>query len=139
MSVLAKSSFEELTAHTADLTLPAFTWLRRPETGAVMVRARTGGTGGAFNMGEITVTRCTLRLDSGSTGHAYVQGRDARHAELAALLDALLQDPDRSDALEVRIVAPIELAQRRRREERSRKANATKVEFFTLVRGENPK
>ena len=31
-------------------------WLRRPETGLYMVQGRAGGTGGRFNLGEITVT-----------------------------------------------------------------------------------
>ena len=50
-------------------------WLRRPEIGPVMVRGRTGATGLAFNMGEMTVTRCSLRLQGGVVGHGFVQGR----------------------------------------------------------------
>ena len=83
MSVLAKASYSELQDLTVDVELPAFTWLRRPETGAVMVRGRAGGTGSAFNMGEMTITRCAVRIDAAATGHAYVQGWDPRHAELA--------------------------------------------------------
>ena len=139
MSVLAKASYSELQDLTVDVELPAFTWLRRPETGAVMVRGRAGGTGSAFNMGEMTITRCAVRIDAAATGHAYVQGRDPRHAELAALLDAMLQDPEKGEALEALLIAPLETAQRKRREARSRRANATKVDFFTMVRGENPK
>jgi alpha-D-ribose 1-methylphosphonate 5-triphosphate synthase subunit PhnG len=108
----------------------------------VMVRARTGGTGGQFNLGQMTVTRCALRLaggaaGSGGVGLGYVQGRSKRHAELAAVFDALLQDDARRAALERAVVAPLEAAQAGRRCDRSRKANATKVNFFTLVRGEN--
>ena len=50
--------------------------IRAPEIGAVMVRGRVGGAGDAFNLGEMTVTRCSLRLACGAVGHGYVQGRD---------------------------------------------------------------
>lgn len=138
MGVLARADEAELERRVTALdVVPPYTWLRPPEIGAVMVRGRAGGTGAPFNMGEMTVTRCTLRLDDGTTGTAYVQGRVPRKAELAALLDALLQQPERCAALEEAVIAPLADAQARRREERSRKANATRVEFFTLVRGEN--
>ena len=67
--------------------------MRGPETGLVMVRGRAGGSGSPFNLGEMTVTRCTVQLGSGTAGHAYIAGRDERQAELAAVADALLQDP----------------------------------------------
>ena len=85
----------------------------------------------------MTVTRCTLRLPSGESGIGYVQGRSKRHAELAAIFDALLQDDARRLDLEEQVIRPLEEAQVRRRATRSRKANATKVDFFTLVRGED--
>lgn len=110
-------------------------WLRRPETGTVMVRARTGGTGAPFNLGEVTATRCALRLD-GMEGHAVVQGRDAGHARRAAVVDALMQGPR---AAEVRraVVEPLRAAEAERRRMRAAKAEATRVEFETLVRGED--
>ena len=138
MSVLAKAKLSELEEAWEGLAeKPAYDWLRRPEVGMVMVRARTGGTGGQFNLGQMTVTRCALKLASGEAGLGYVQGRSQRHAELAAVLDALLQDEARRAALEQAVIAPLEAAQAARRDARSRKANATKVNFFTLVRGEN--
>ncbi len=79
--------------------LPDYTVLRGPESGLVMVRGRAGGGGAPFNLGEMTVTRCTVRTESGLVGHAYIAGRDERRAELAALADALMQDPDRTAAL----------------------------------------
>lgn len=138
MAVLARADEAELERRVRALDgVPRYAWLRPPEIGAVMVRGRAGGTGAAFNMGEMTVTRCTLRLDDGTAGTAYVQGRAPRKAELAALLDALLQQPARRPALDHDVIAPLAEEQARRRGERSRKANATRVEFFTLVRGEN--
>jgi alpha-D-ribose 1-methylphosphonate 5-triphosphate synthase subunit PhnG len=116
---------------------PAFTWLRQPEIGAIIVRGRAGGTGAAFNMGEMTVTRCALRLasDQGPVGHGYVQGRDARHAEHAALADALLQSPRRQDVLDA-VIEPLEAEEQAKRMAARRKAGATKVDFFTMVRAE---
>src|SRR5580704_11781109 len=96
MAVLARAPADAIEAGlTQDGHLPAWTRVRGPETGLVMVRGRAGGSGSPFNLGEMTVTRCTVRIGSGATGHAYVAGRDERQAELAAVADALLQDPDR--------------------------------------------
>ena len=145
MSVLAKAQLCELETAWEDLAdKPAYDWLRQPEVGMVMVRARTGGTGGRFNLGQMTVTRCALRLvaadqDAEAVGLGYVQGRSKRHAELAAVFDALLQDDARRPALEGSVIEPLEAAHADRRDERSRKANSTKVNFFTMVRGENDK
>src|SRR5690606_36505475 len=72
---------------------PAFTALRKAETGLVLVRGRMGGTGNPFNVGEMTVTRAAVRLPGGETGVGYVGGRDKRHAELAAAVDAMMQSP----------------------------------------------
>lgn len=114
---------------------PGFEWLRAPETGGVMVRGRTGGTGAPFNMGEMTVTRCALRLETGEVGHAYVQGRDKAHAERAALVDALMQGP-RAAELREAVLAPLAEAEAAARRGRAARAAATKVDFFTMVRGE---
>ena len=109
--------------------MPAWTRLRGPDVGLAMVRGRAGGTGQPFNLGEMTVTRCSVVLGSGTTGHAYVAGRDERRAELAAVADALLQEqPALRDALIAPLAAAIETARRAGAE----KAAATKVEFFAM-------
>jgi alpha-D-ribose 1-methylphosphonate 5-triphosphate synthase subunit PhnG len=115
---------------------PAFRWLRAPEVGGVMVQGRMGGTGAPFNLGEMTVTRCALALDDGAVGHAYVQGRDKRQAEQAALVDALMQG---AAAARVRaaVLEPLAAEMHARAATRAAKAAATKVEFFTLVRGDD--
>src|SRR5262249_57217899 len=87
---------------------PAYTHIRKPEVGLVVVRGRAGGSGMRFNLGELPVTRCSVRLDDGTVGHAYVGGRDTRHAELAAVFDALLQDEVRGPALEAGLIEPFE-------------------------------
>lgn len=137
MSTLAKAPPEMLDRlWTAFGPAPKATWLRRPEIGAVMVRGRMGGTGRAFNLGEMTVTRASVQLESGAVGHGYVKGRDKRHAEQAALIDALMQGPQ-SAAIRVGILQPIEAALAARKAERAAKAAATRVEFFTMARGED--
>jgi alpha-D-ribose 1-methylphosphonate 5-triphosphate synthase subunit PhnG len=138
MGILARATLEELeTAWEGLADRPHYEMLRPPEIGLVMVRGRAGGTGNPFNFGEMTVTRCAVRLPDGTTGHSYATGRDRRKAELAALFDALLQS-DASAHLEAAVIAPIARRQAVDRETVSRKAAATRVEFFTMVRGDNP-
>jgi alpha-D-ribose 1-methylphosphonate 5-triphosphate synthase subunit PhnG len=133
MSVLARAAADELeTCLAATGGTPAYQRLRGPESGLVMVRGRAGGGGAPFNLGEMTVTRCTVRTAAGQVGHAYVAGRDARQAELAAVLDALLQDPSRGDTLRAGVVAKLAAAQAAGRGEIARKAAATKVQFFAM-------
>lgn len=136
MACLAKARPGEVEAAWQRLDQPAaYQRLRGPETGLVMVRGRAGGTGGAFNLGEMTVTRCSVRLADGRVGHAYVAGRNARHAELAAALDAVLQGC--GPVLRDMLVEPLAQAQASRRQAAAAKVAATRVDFFTMVRGED--
>jgi alpha-D-ribose 1-methylphosphonate 5-triphosphate synthase subunit PhnG len=133
MSILARAPAEAIESGLARAgPLPEWTRVRGPETGLVMVRGRAGGSGSPFNLGEMTVTRCTVRLASGLAGHAYVSGRDERQAELAAVADALLRDPDRHALLRETLILPLAEAQRELRLTRAEKAAATKVEFFAM-------
>jgi alpha-D-ribose 1-methylphosphonate 5-triphosphate synthase subunit PhnG len=116
--------------------LPPHSFLRPPEIGAVMVRGRIGGTGGPFNLGEMTVTRCSIRLEDGTVGHAWVQGRDKGHATRAALADALMQTAHAA-RIQTEVLAPLHTEATARRTARAGKAAATRVEFFTLQRGED--
>jgi alpha-D-ribose 1-methylphosphonate 5-triphosphate synthase subunit PhnG len=134
MSILARAEAAEIAERLDALPPPPpHRRLRGPETGLVMVRGRAGGDGAPFNLGEMTVTRCAVRLDDGTVGHGYVAGRDARQAELAALLDALMQDATRRPGLEAAVIAPLEAAQAERRAGLARRAAATRVEFFTMT------
>jgi alpha-D-ribose 1-methylphosphonate 5-triphosphate synthase subunit PhnG len=140
MGVLARASRSELeTAFEAARPrlgmLPEEDVIRPAETGTVMLEGRAGGAGRRFNLGEATVTRCVVRLN-GILGFAYALGRDKAKAHLAARLDALLQDPARRDLLIEMIVHQLARAQGEAKETASRKAAATKVDFFTLVRGD---
>ncbi len=137
MSLLARAPEGRVAALMAEAGLtPDHSWLRAPEIGSVMVRGRTGGTGAPFNLGEITVTRCTLRLPCGTVGHGHVQGRRKADAEAAALVDALMQT-DQAASIETSVLQPLHAEEAQRRETRAAKAAATKVEFFTMVRGED--
>ncbi len=137
MSVLAKAETKALEAAVRDAgDIPTCTKLRHPETGLVMMRGRAGGNGQRFNLGEMPVTRCAVQSQAGHIGHGYVQGRDKRHAELAAVMDALLQDDERQLSLLAQVIEPLAAAAKARKEAVSRKAEATRVDFFTMVRGE---
>lgn len=142
MSVLARANADELEQAIAAVRetlgeLPAYRLIRRPEVGMTMVRARAGGTGRPFNLGEMTMTRCTLRSDDGLVGTSYVAGRSQRHAELAALFDALLQDAARRPQVLALVIDPLARAQELRRNRRVERSAATRVDFFTVVRGED--
>jgi alpha-D-ribose 1-methylphosphonate 5-triphosphate synthase subunit PhnG len=137
MEIFANAEESELEDWFARAAAPPYTWLRRPETGLVMVRGRIGGTGDRFNLGEMTVTRCALRVADATTGVAYVTGRSARHAELAALADALMQIPEQRPGIEFGLLGPLAEGRSRRTHSQVRQAAATRVDFFALVRGDN--
>lgn len=133
MAILARASVQELAEKLAELpALPEAEMLRAPETGLVMLRGRAGGDGDAFNLGEMTVTRCALRLGA-HVGHAYIAGRDHAKARLAALLDAALQDSALHQACMQAVVEPLAAAQQAARAAEARKAAATRVDFFTMA------
>ena len=108
--------------------------LRKPETGLVMVRGRSGGVGNRFNLGEMTVTRAAVRLDTGETGMSYVAGRDKQHAERAAVLDAMLQNANWSEEIKSQVVEPLVQDHLAKTEQVLRQRAATRVDFFTMTR-----
>lgn len=118
--------------------LPGYRRLKPPETGLAMLRARAGGVGQRFNLGEMTVSRCVVVLENeAAMGVGYVQGRDQRKAELVALCDALAQDMAGAERLETLLLAGLETELTARQQAWAAKVAATKVDFFTLVRGED--
>jgi alpha-D-ribose 1-methylphosphonate 5-triphosphate synthase subunit PhnG len=137
LAVLARATRPELEKAWALLgALPPLAHVRPAESGMVMLRGRVGGTGDAFNLGEASVTRCALRVGTGALGVGYALGRDRRKAELIAVLDALLQDSTRHADLMREVVEPLAGQQAAQRDATSRAAAASKVEFFTFVRGQ---
>jgi len=111
--------------------------VRAPETGLVMLRGRIGGNGAPFNLGEATVTRAAVRIASGETGFAYALGRDQGKARLSAICDALWQREDYRNAIERHVLAPIRTRLAAERAQHRAQTAATRVDFFTLVRGED--
>lgn len=137
LSILAKADIVDLESLFNNLPIkPEWTVIRAPEVGMIMARGRAGGTGQRFNLGEVSVTRCAVRLDHGAVGHGYVMGRNRRQAELVAVVDAMMQIPSRREALESAVIAPLAMRQAQLHQLMARKVAATKVDFFTMVRGD---
>lgn len=142
MAVLAKAAVGELAARVAQLgEVPEYRFLRSPETGLTMVRGRAGGAGEAFNLGEMTLTRCVVQIAVGEgdevvTGFGYVGGRSHRQAELAALCDGLMQCAAWSDRVRTRVIEPLDAIARQEKEKVRQHTATTKVDFFTMLRGE---
>ncbi len=138
MRLLVEAGAGELSALLAGVgALPSHEDVRAPETGLVMVRGRIGGDGAAFNVGEATVSRAAVRLESGEVGFGYVLGRDREKARLIALCDALMQCGRFRGAVETSVLTPLRERIEAERRTQAERTAATRVDFFTLVRGED--
>ena len=113
-----------------------YNWLREPEIGSIMVQGKAGATGDNFNVGEVTITRCSLNLDKKIQGHGYVQGRSKNKSKIAALCDALMQT-NKKEIIRRNILDKLAKYKAKKRDEILSKTEATKVDFFTMVRGED--
>lgn len=137
MGLLSKSDFTHLELLFEKLEqVPDYEFIRRPETGMIMLQGRIGGTGSRFNVGEMTLSRCVLRTSEGYTGYGYTQSRKARHVELIALADAMLQNDANFPSLNLQLLIPLKELELEKKQALLSKAAATKVDFFTMVRGE---
>ncbi len=136
MAVLAHSDATAIACHLEAIALPPHENLREAENGLVMVRGRIGGDGAPFNLGEATVSRAAVRLSTGEVGFGYTLGRDQQKARMIALCDALIQTADHAEALEQQVLAPLRAAMASERNRRAAETAATRVDFYTLVRGE---
>jgi alpha-D-ribose 1-methylphosphonate 5-triphosphate synthase subunit PhnG len=136
LGVLASAEMKDLNgAWETWENRPDVQMIRGPETGLIMLRGRTGGGGAPFNMGEATVSRASVRIATGEVGHGYCLGRDEEKAKLIAVIDALFQrEPDN---IEFAILRPLRDIAQARDKQRQDETAATKVEFFTMVRGED--
>jgi alpha-D-ribose 1-methylphosphonate 5-triphosphate synthase subunit PhnG len=138
MAVLAGARTDDIEQGLRAAVHPVdYVELRAAETGLVMLRGRLGGDGAPFNLGEATVTRATVRIASGEVGFAYILGRDRIKARLCAICDALWQSGAYRDAVEGRVLAPIRARLKAERAGWRAETAATRVDFFTLVRGED--
>ena len=136
MTVLAHATAPEIAARLHGIELPPHDHLREPENGLVMVRGRVGGDGAPFNLGEATVSRAAVRLASGEVGFGYTLGRDGEKARMIALCDALVQSDQFAGPVETKVIAPLRDAMTARRNQRAAETAATRVDFYTMVRGE---
>jgi alpha-D-ribose 1-methylphosphonate 5-triphosphate synthase subunit PhnG len=136
MAALAHATSAEIAGCLAALTLPAHEDLREAENGLVMVRGRIGGDGAPFNVGEATVSRAAVRLASGEVGFGYTLGRDREKARMIALCDAMVQSDAFADEVEAKVIAPLRAAMLASRHQAAAEAAATRVDFYTMVRGE---
>lgn len=136
MAVLAQAEAGEIAARLRTIALPACENLREPENGLVMLRGRIGGDGAPFNLGEATVSRAAVRLATGEVGFGYTLGRDREKARLIALCDALVQSKQFAAAVEQEVFMPLRAKLDARRKQRAAQTAATKVDFYTMVRGE---
>ena len=156
MSVLAHSQPTELAARLNALNITAdYEVIRAAETGLVQIQARMGGTGERFFAGDATLTRAAVRLTDGTLGYSWVLGRDKQHAERCALIDALMQQTymentlhhlgEEVELLQTRhfqnlsetLIAPLNADRMARIAARQAEVNASRVDFFTMVRGDN--
>ena len=136
--LLARATAAELSAAWEKLEVkPDIKPVRGPETGLVMVRGRIGGGGAPFNLGEATVTRATILLASGTAGHAHALGTDKAKARLAAVFDALWQEEPSRHFVEDEILIPVEARVAAEDRRKAEEAAATRVDFFTMVRGDD--
>ena len=136
MAVLAHSDAAEIASRLEAMAVPVYENLREPENGLVMVRGRIGGDGAPFNLGEATVSRAAVRLSTGELGFGYTLGRDRQKARMIALCDALVQSDEFADAVESRVIAPLRTRMISERNRTAAETAATRVDFYTLVRGE---
>jgi alpha-D-ribose 1-methylphosphonate 5-triphosphate synthase subunit PhnG len=136
MAVLAHSEPSDIAGHLDAIALPDHENLREPENGLVMVRGRIGGDGAAFNLGEATVSRAAVRLSTGEVGFGYTLGRGGEKARMIALCDAMVQSDQFADLVETKVIAPLRAAISAKRNRKAAEAAATRVDFYTLVRGE---
>ncbi|AUQ41099.1 phosphonate C-P lyase system protein PhnG [Yersinia ruckeri] len=140
MSVLAHSQPDDLLAHWQPLNLhPRYQVIRAPEIGLNQLQARMGGTGRRFILGDMTITRAVVKLVESDDiyGYSYIAGRNKPHAEHCALLDALLQQKGLGELLQKSVIIPLAALQQERRQLRACAIASSKVDFFTLVRGED--
>jgi alpha-D-ribose 1-methylphosphonate 5-triphosphate synthase subunit PhnG len=103
----------------------------------VMAVARTEAKGEPFNLGEVSVTRCALRLSNGETGIGYVMGSNKEHALYVAMLDAIAQQPDQYEAINSGLIQPLQQKLLQTHQKQQQKTDKTRVDFFTMVRGED--
>ncbi|BEU03957.1 alpha-D-ribose 1-methylphosphonate 5-triphosphate synthase subunit PhnG [Agarivorans sp. OAG1] len=138
MAVLAKASYQDLSSRWQQLKLdPECEIIRQPEIGLAKLQGRVGGKGERFNLGDTTITRAAVRLSDGTLGYGYLRGRAKQHALLSALIDALMQNGEHAPSLHEAVIQPLAEQQQAEQAKTAAQAAESKVDFFTVVRGED--
>lgn len=138
MLICAHANVNELEHAVASLgASPVVMEVRPPQFGLVMVRGRVGASGNAFNVGEALVTRASVQLQNGVIGHSFLLGRERKKARLAAIIDAVAQSPDAMSVIQDSLIAPVSERINREKIAQAEETASSKVDFFTLVRGED--
>lgn len=138
ISVLARADFDNLQKYWDAIGINSrFTTIRPAEIGLAQVQGRIGASGRKFNMGDVTISRAVIQLESGEMGYSYVQGRNKQHAEIAAIIDALMQADIYNQQLESQLIEPLAAIKLNQEQVRQQAVSSSKVDFFTLVRGED--
>ena len=138
MAVLAKASYQDLSSRWQQLKLdPECEIIRQPEIGLAKLQGRVGGEGERFNLGDTTITRAAVRLSDGTLGYGYLRGRAKQHALLSALIDALMQNGEHAPSLHEAVIQPLAEQQQAEQAKTAAQAAESKVDFFTVVRGED--
>lgn len=135
LSVLTQQK-EQISHYEQSLKAKKYDIVRAPEVGMAMVKGKTAGEGQVFNLGEVTVTRCVVRIEDGTMGFGYVIGRSQSQALLIALADAYLQS-DEQTIWQQNLLAPLTQSLNERLKAEEARVQSTKVDFFTMVRGED--
>jgi alpha-D-ribose 1-methylphosphonate 5-triphosphate synthase subunit PhnG len=138
MALFAQASSVELSHVLAAFgDLPDADDIRSADIGLAMVRGRIGGDGKPFNVGEASVTRAAIRLADGTVGICYRLGRDVALARRLAIVDALVQQTAQGARIRHAILDPLRDLVARRHAREAAETAATRVDFFTMVRGES--
>jgi alpha-D-ribose 1-methylphosphonate 5-triphosphate synthase subunit PhnG len=137
LSILAKAPLSNMLEYWQGISVDeTFKFLKKPEIGMAMVRAQAGNGGENFNMGEMTMTRCVIQLDSDEIGYGYVAGRSKKKSELIALIDACWQKQSLKITIEEKIIEPLYNIEKNKEQKIKENTKASKVNFYTMVRGE---
>ena len=139
MGVLARTGTESLEAAYARLDPePRFEHLRPPEVGMAMVRARAEARGRAVQPRRndhvpLLGPPCGRQRGPRLRGLGAMRGTP----NWRRCFDALLQDPESGPALRRAVIEPLSASLAEGRRRRAAKTAATRVNFFTMVRGQD--
>ena len=138
LAVLARTEALEINRLWEKLGIDVnFRRLKGPVSGLIALHGRIGGGGDPFQFGEATLSRAVIELETGEIGYGQALGRDLAKVERCAVIDALAQNPEHAHQIETELIAPLRDQLIEADDSAREKVAATKVDFFTLVRGED--